>query len=105
VLSDRPDLYAGAIAARRGELDRMRVAFERALDRNPASWYAELELALLDARQGAWKSAESRLQRALRLNPREPVLRDVLERVRRHERVPFAEVDELFLLRAHSRLA
>jgi hypothetical protein len=104
-LSERPDLYAGAIAARRGDLDRMRVSFERALERNPASWYAELELGLLDARGGAWTSAEARLERALSLNPREPVLRDVLARVRRHERVPFAEVDELFLLRAESRLA
>ena len=104
-LSERPDLYAGAIAARRGDLDRMRLSFERALERNPASWYAELELALLDAHAGAWPSAEQRVRRALLVNPREQVLHDVLARLQRRERVPFAELDELFLLRSRSRLA
>ena len=72
-LSDRPDLYAGAIASRRGELERMRLSFERALERNPASWYAELELALVDTRGNRWRAAERRLRGALVLNPHEPV--------------------------------
>jgi tetratricopeptide (TPR) repeat protein len=104
-LSDEPDLFAGAIASRRGELARMRTSFERALERNPVNWYAELELALLDTRDGAWATATQRLRRALELNPGEPVLEDVLERVKRRERVPFAEVDRLFVLRSQSRLA
>jgi hypothetical protein len=103
-LSDRPDLFAGAIASRRGELARMRLSFERALERNPGNWYAELELALVETRDNRWTEARRRLRRALRLNPLDPVVRDVLERVERRERVPFAEVDRLFELRAVSRV-
>ena len=68
-LSDRPYLVEGAIASRLGQLRRMRIAFERALDRDPDSWYATLELAALDAIQGDRKSALDGLARVAELNP------------------------------------
>jgi len=104
-LSDQADVYAGAIASRRGDLARMRVSFERALERNPANWYAELELGLVDAHERHWQAANRRLARALELNPGEPVLRDVKARIGRREAVPFAEIDRLFLLRSRSRIS
>jgi hypothetical protein len=104
-LSDQADVYAGAIASRRGDLARMRVSFERALERNPANWYAELELGLVDAHERRWQAANRRLARALELNPGEPVLRDVRARIGRREAVPFAEIDRLFLLRSRSRIS
>ena len=72
-LSERPDLYAGAIAARRGDLERMRQSFGRALERNPASWYAAARAGAARGATGRRPSASARAAGAA-VNPREHVL-------------------------------
>jgi tetratricopeptide (TPR) repeat protein len=102
-LSERPDLLAGAIASRRRDWPGMRAAFARALERNPSSWYAEFELAVVDAVQGRRSSALRHLERARRLNPREPALAVLGDRIRRGAAVDPDDFDRFFLLRLGER--
>ncbi|HZB24235.1 MAG TPA: O-antigen ligase family protein [Gaiellaceae bacterium] len=102
-LSAEPDLLGGAIASRIGDVARMRTSFERALERTPESWYAELELAVAEALARQEASAALHLDRAERLNPREPVIRLVRRRLARGERIVPAEIDRLFLQRVKDR--
>ncbi len=102
-LSERADLVAGAIASRRRDWPAMRAAFERALERNPSSWYAEFELAVVDAVQGRRGSALEHLARARRLNPREPALVTLAERLGRGAAVDPAEFDRTFRQRVDER--
>lgn len=101
-LSDAPDVAAGVVAGRRGRLPEMRRAFERALERNPKSWYTHLELALVDAAEGRRAAALARLRVARSLNPKERVVIDVQRRVRRGEAVPIREIDAVFTDRANA---
>ena len=80
-LSARPDLVQGSIAARLGENQRVRSSFERALERDPGNWYAEIELAALDGVEGHKQSALARLDRVAALNPREPLTATVRQGV------------------------
>lgn len=96
-LAERPDLIAGAIAGRLGDLERMREAFERALERNPRSWYALLELAVVDSNQGRFADARRRVEQAAALNPREPALALARERLDAAEPIPPDTLRRLFL--------
>jgi tetratricopeptide (TPR) repeat protein len=98
-LSARPDLIAGAIASRLGDRERMREAFGRAAERSPKSWYAHLELGLVEALDGERDAALRELERARALNPREPVIELVSSQVRAGEPVSPRAVDRLFLQR------
>jgi tetratricopeptide (TPR) repeat protein len=102
-LSDRPDLVAGAIASRLDDLERMRASFVRALERNPANWYAHLELAIAAALSGERERALAQLARARELNPAEPVLGLVGRQIRSGEPVSPRAVDRLFLQRVEQR--
>jgi hypothetical protein len=102
-LSERPDLVAGAIASRLGDRSRMRRAFLGALDRNPDNWYAQLELAIVDSLEGRRSEGLARLARARALNPLEPVIPQVADRVRAGERVSPRVLDRLFLQRVEGR--
>ena len=93
-LSDRPDLIAGTIAVRAGDPERARSAFEAALERNPASWYALLELAVLDQAEGDRGAALDHLRQARAISPTDGFLRSTLRRVRAGQRVSAASVDE-----------
>jgi tetratricopeptide (TPR) repeat protein len=73
-LTDRPDLVAGALARPAGDHARARGAFLAALDRDERNWHAQVEVALLDLRDGRRAAALARLRRARQLNPREPVI-------------------------------
>ena len=101
-LSDAPDVAAGVVAGRRGRLGEMREAFERALERNPSSWYSHLELALVDASEGRRRAALAQLRMARALNPTEQVLIDVERKVRSGEAVPIREIDVIFAERVES---
>lgn len=103
-LSDEPDLYAGAIAARLNDRPRMRLHFERALERNPHSWYAHLELGLTRSVDGRRREAVQEVRRALALNPREEILASVLRRLRRGETIAPRSLDRLFVERVVERL-
>jgi tetratricopeptide (TPR) repeat protein len=82
-LSERADVVAGTLAARGGQADPARQAFERALERNPDDWYAHLQLALLARADGMLVEAQAHLDRARSLNPREP-LSELVAEVERH---------------------
>jgi hypothetical protein len=102
-LSDEADLAAGVIAGRRHEWGRMAAAFERALQRNPHSWYAHLELAVAATIAGDRLRALALLARAETLNPREPAVDLVRRRVRDGERLTPEELDRLFTERLRER--
>lgn len=98
-LSTMPDMIAAVIAGRIGDRGRERASYEQALRRDGANWYAQLKLGLLDAIAGMRVSALDRLSVAVRLNPRDPVLREVLGRVRHGETPDPAQIDRVFLAR------
>jgi hypothetical protein len=85
-LSAEPLVIEGSIALRRGELEHARAVFARALERDPTSWYAHLELGLLEGSTGAYPAARRELAASLRLNPNERVTRLAWRLVR--ERAP-----------------
>lgn len=102
-LSDRPDLVAGAIASRRGDIERMRAAFRRALERNPHNWYAHLQLAVAASLAGERERALEILGHARELNPAEPALDLVAEGIRSGEPVSPEALDRMFLQRVEER--
>jgi tetratricopeptide (TPR) repeat protein len=104
-VSDNPDLVAGAIASRLGDRARMRVAFERALERNPYNWYAYFELAVVAALDGRREEALRLLERARRLVPRESAIALVRSQVRAGKPVSPAGLDRLFLRRLDPEFA
>lgn len=102
-LSDRPDQLLGAIASRREDWQTMRSAFERALERNPSSWYAHFELALVAAVEGRRDESLRRLALAERLNPSEPLIAELRIKVVRGQPVDPDQIDRVFLERLESR--
>jgi hypothetical protein len=101
-LSERPDLVAGAIAARTGDLERMRASYGRALERSPRNWYAHLELAILDANSGVRDVALARLDEAQALNPLEPTIDEVRRLVAGGERVSLEVIRRTFVQRVEA---
>ncbi len=101
-LSDMPDLIAGTIAGRRGDYPRMKSAFARALERNERNWYAHFELGIAEYMIRDRRSAIAQIERAQELNPRESLIRAVLEQVRAGEKVDLEELDRAFLARAEA---
>ncbi len=91
-LTDSADLVAGSIARRREDWDAMALAYERALDRNPHSWYSRLQLALARSQQGRREDAAAEIAAARRLNPREPLLEQVAAQLASGEPVDVDEV-------------
>jgi hypothetical protein len=75
-LSDRPYVLRGAIASRLDDETQMRSSFERAIERNPYNWYAQLELAIALSRSEPERAARH-AARAAELNPSERLIRDV----------------------------
>jgi O-antigen ligase len=102
-LSERADLVAGAIAGRLGDQARMTTSFSRALERNEASWYAELQLGVLAYLDGDLRQGLRHIVAAQLLNPAEPVLADVDARMRAGERISLRELDREFLQRVEYR--
>jgi hypothetical protein len=98
-LSAEPDTVAGSIAERLGDSSRMRTSFERALERQPESWLALLELGGLDAVQGRRSSALTRLRRARELNPLDPLIRLTLRRARVGDPLPLARINRTLVQR------
>lgn len=96
-LSDQPDILAGVIASKHGDTGEMAEAFRRALERNPYNWYAHLELGVAYAELGRRADALRELARAARLNPREPTIPLVTERVRENMPVSTEDLDRTFL--------
>lgn len=102
-LSAEPDLVAGAIAARLDDRPRMLTLFARSLERNPHSWYAQLELGLAESISGRPQAAVAAVRRAIGLNPQEPLLREILDRLEQGEQISPSSLDAIFLDRIASR--
>ncbi len=98
-LTDRADLVSGSIERRRGDWTRMAAAYERALARNPHSWYSRLQLALALAKLGRVDEAQAQVEEARRLNPTEPLVSLVGGWLERGEPVDVDEVADTLLAR------
>jgi O-antigen ligase len=98
-LSANPDMVEGAIAVKLGDQERARVAYERALERDPRNWYASLELAALAALGGDTAASLERLDRVAELNPREPVTEQIRRGVLSGSPVSLGKLDDIFLER------
>ncbi len=98
-LSANPYLVEGGIASKLNQPDRMREAFSNALERDPNNWYANLELATLDAVQGHRRAALDRLRRVAELNPREPLTARVRQGLLSGHPISTGELDAAFLER------
>lgn len=86
-LSAEPLIALGVIAQRLGEADLAVEAFRRGVDRAPENWFAHLELGLATALTGDVRGAEPSLREARRLNPRQPITREILASIRRGDPV------------------
>jgi len=98
-LSDEADVLAGTIALRYGELDRADHEFALALARTPGDAYATLERGAIASARGERSLARALLERAVRLDSREPLTRQALEVVRAGGRVSIEELNRAILLK------
>lgn len=104
VLAARP-LVAQAVIARRAGLDGVaRAALRRALEREPRNWFAHLQLALLEAEHGRRGRALRSLAAAAALNPRQPLLSELRDRVRRNDPVDATAVESRLSRQLTSKL-
>lgn len=99
-LSDEAYVLAGTIALRYGELDRAQREFSLALARTPGDAYATLERGAIASARGERAAALALLERAARLSPREPLIRQALERVRAGGRVSIPQLNRSILRNA-----
>ena len=99
-LSDRAYLVEGSIALRFGDLSRAERAFSRALGRVPDDAYAALELGAIASESGARVRALGLLERAVRLNPRDPLTRQALHTVQAGRPVDVRALNRAILLKA-----
>jgi hypothetical protein len=98
-LSDEPFVIAGTIAERRRNWTLASRYFARALARNKANWYSLLELAIAHAMSGERPRALGELAQAHRLDPREPIIRQVLADVRAGRSLDVGALDQAMLQR------
>ena len=99
-LSDRPYLVEGSIALRYNDLARAQRAFSQALVRVPDDAYAALELGAIASQSGQRTRALVLLERAVRLDPRDPLAREALSSVRVGKRVNVQALNRSILLKA-----
>ena len=99
-LSDEPYLVAGSIALRFGDLARADHEFALALERSPGDAYATLERGAIASTEGNRRRALVLLERAARLNPRDPLTRQALQLAREGKRVNVDELNRSILLNA-----
>jgi tetratricopeptide (TPR) repeat protein len=99
-LSEEPYLIAGSIALRLGQFDRADREFAKALGRVPDDAYATLERGAIASTRGRPAEARRLLERAVRLNPRDPLTREALSLVRSGRAVSVQALNRLILLKA-----
>jgi tetratricopeptide (TPR) repeat protein len=99
-LSDEAYLVAGTIALRFGDLARADHEFSLALARVPGDAYATLERGAIASSSGDRAGALRLLERAARLNPRDPLTRQALLLAREGRRVSVGELNRSILLKA-----
>jgi hypothetical protein len=99
-LSDEAYLVAGSIALRFGDLARADHEFALALGRTPGDAYATLERGAIASTENDRRGALELLERAARLDPRDPLTRQALRLVREGKRVSVEELNRSILLKA-----
>lgn len=98
-LSPRAYLVEGSIALELGRTEQARSAFEAALERHSGDAYALLELGLLASQAGETRRATQLLERHRRLQPRDPIARQVAARARRGLKIDPIKVNARLLRR------
>jgi tetratricopeptide (TPR) repeat protein len=99
-LSDEAYLVAGSIALRFGDLARADHEFALALGRTPGDAYATLERGAIASSENDRSAALALLERAARLDPRDPLTRQALRLAREGKRVNVDELNRSILLNA-----
>jgi hypothetical protein len=99
-LSDEAYLVAGSIALRYGELALAEREFTLALARTPGDAYATLERGAIASAKGERAAALVLLERAVRLDPREPLTTQALTLVRAGRRVDVEGLNRAILRKA-----
>jgi hypothetical protein len=99
-LSDEAYLVAGSIALRFGDLARADHEFALALGRTPGDAYATLERGAIASTENNHRRALELLERAVLLNPRDPLTRQALRLAREGKRVNVEELNRSILLKA-----
>lgn len=99
-LSDEPYVVAGSIALRYEDLPRAEREFSRALGRDSGDAYATLELGAIASARGRQAQAVRLLERAVQLDPREPLTREALRTARSGKRVDIDALNRSILLKA-----
>jgi tetratricopeptide (TPR) repeat protein len=99
-LGDRAYLVEGSIALRFGDLVRAEDAFAKALKRVPDDAYATLELGAIASEMGERAKALELLERAVLLNPRDPLTRQALKTVQAGRNVNVESLNRAILLKA-----
>ncbi len=99
-LSDEPYVVAGSIALRLGEYARADRKFALALGRTPGDAYATLERGAIASARGARREALALLERAVRLDPRDPLTLAALAVARGGDRVDIGELNRSILSNA-----
>jgi tetratricopeptide (TPR) repeat protein len=69
-----PHLQLALVDERRGDLDSARSAISKAIERDRLDWRLWLTAARIDGEAGRAKEASAKLDRAIALNPRSPLL-------------------------------
>ena len=99
-LSDEAYLVAGSIALRLGDLARADHEFALALGRTSGDAYATLERGAIASTEDKPRQALELLERAARLNPRDPLTQEALRLVGEGKRVSVEELNRSILLKA-----
>jgi O-Antigen ligase len=95
-LDDNADVVAGAIASRLHRYGLMHRRFGAAVARSHDDWYANLELGIAASLTGHRHQAGQALARARRLNPDEPIIRQVIRTFRAGRRIDSDAIDRAF---------
>jgi O-Antigen ligase len=102
-LSNVPQLTAASIALEIDDIPRARAEFAEALEHDPETAYALVELGAIAAERGEGAEALNLLRRALALTPRDEILRRTLRDVRAGRSVSVEALNERIRARARSQ--
>jgi Flp pilus assembly protein TadD len=100
-LSDQPYGVAGTIAGRLHDWRTARSYFVLALRRNDDNWYSWFEEGIADARTGRRGRALAELRHARRLDPKEPLVSEVLDAVLDGRAFSVEKIDQALVARGH----
>jgi tetratricopeptide (TPR) repeat protein len=104
-LSAEPLLAKGVLAQRIGRYDEAKEALDEATEREPDNWFIHFERALAESAQGDNRAALADAREAKRLNPRQPLVDEVLAELRAGRRVDAAVVEGKLTRALENRLS